>query len=84
MSDSLATIIVALISTIGVVVVGLIGLFRHEVKENAQENREDHAIVQSQLRMIFRSLNKVDEKLETHLDQHAEGTINGKPAKRNP
>lgn len=81
MSDALATIIVALISTIGIIVVGLMQLFKKEARANAQENREDHAIVSQQLRMIFKSVNRVDDKLDKHLDGHAEGT-NGKPARK--
>ena len=83
MSESMAAITVALISTIGVVLVGLMQLFKNEARENAKENREDHAIVQQQLRMIFKSVGRVDEKLEKHLDQHAEGTTSGKTLKRN-
>jgi len=82
MSDALATIIVALISTIGLIIVGLMQLFKTEAREAAIENRQDHAIVQQQLRMIFKSVNRVDDKLDKHLTDHAEGT-NGKPAKRN-
>ena len=82
MSDQLATIVVALISTIGIVVVGLMQLFKKEARANAKENREDHAIVSQQLRMIFKTVNRVDDKLEKHLDQHKEGNDNGKPALR--
>lgn len=81
MSDAFATIVVALISTIGVVVVGLMQLFKKEARETAVENRQDHAIVQQQLRMIFKTVNKVDDKLDKHLDDHAEGT-NGKVIRR--
>lgn len=81
MSDAFATIVVALISTIGVVVVGLMQLFKKEAREAAVENRQDHAIVQQQLRMIFKTVNKVDDKLDKHLDDHAEGT-NGKVIRR--
>ena len=77
MSDAFATVIVALISTIGVIIVGLMQLFKKEAREAAIENRQDHAIVQQQLRMIFKTVNRVDDKLEKHLDQHAEGTTNG-------
>lgn len=83
MSDALATIIVALISTIGVVIVGLMQLFKKEAREAAIENRQDHAIVQQQLRMIFKTVNKVDDKLDQHLDDHAEGLTNGKTVRRN-
>lgn len=82
MTDALATIVVALISTIGVIIVGLMQLFKKEAREAAIENRQDHAIVQQQLRMIFKTVNRVDDKLDKHLTDHAEGT-NGKPAKRN-
>ncbi len=82
MSDAFATIIVALISTIGIIVVGLMQLFKKEARENAVENRQDHAIVQQQLRMIFKTVNKVDDKLDKHLSDHEEGT-NGKVTTRN-
>jgi len=83
MSDAFATIIVALISTIGVIIVGLMQLFKKEAREAAIENRQDHAIVQQQLRMIFKSVNRVDDKLDKHLTDHEEGTTNGKVARRN-
>ena len=83
MSDAFATIVVALISTIGVVVVGLMQLFKKEAREAAVENRQDHAIVQQQLRMIFKTVNRVDDKLEKHIDHHAEGLTDEKSAKRN-
>ena len=82
MSDAFATIIVALISTIGIIVVGLMQLFKKEAREAAVENRQDHAIVQQQLRMIFKSVNRVDDKLDKHLSDHEEGT-NGKVIRRN-
>ena len=81
MSDAFATIIVALISTIGVIIVGLMQLFKKEAREAAIENRQDHAIVQQQLRMIYKTVNRVDDKLDKHLTDHEEGT-NGKSAKR--
>ena len=82
MSDAFTTIVVALISTIGIIIVGLMQLFKKEAREAAVENRQDHAIVQQQLRMIFKTVNKVDDKLDKHLDDHAEGT-NGKVIRRN-
>lgn len=83
MSDAFATIVVALISTIGVIIVGLMQLFKKEAREAAIENRQDHAIVQQQLRMIFKTVNRVDDKLDKHLTEHAEGTFNGKTTRRN-
>lgn len=83
MSDAFATIIVALISTIGVIIVGLMQLFKKEAREAAIENRQDHAIVQQQLRMIYKTVNRVDDKLDKHLTDHEEGTTNGKVTRRN-
>jgi len=83
MSDAFATIIVALISTVGVIIVGLMQLFKKEAREAAIENRQDHAIVQQQLRMIYKTVNRVDDKLDKHLTDHEEGTTNGKVARRN-
>lgn len=83
MSDAFATVVVALISTIGVIIVGLMQLFKKEAREAAIENRQDHAIVQQQLRMIFKTVNRVDDKLDKHLTDHEEGTTNGKTARRN-
>jgi hypothetical protein len=42
------------------------------------ENREDHAVVQMQLKMIYKGLNKVDDKLDRHIKDHREGESNGK------
>jgi hypothetical protein len=82
MSEAFATIVVALISTIGVIIVGFMQLFKKEAREAAIENRQDHAIVQQQLRMIFKTVNRVDDKLDKHLTDHEEGT-NGKVTRRN-
>jgi ribosome-associated translation inhibitor RaiA len=51
----------------------LLQTIRKEAKEMRVENAEDHAIVQGQLQRIYRTINKVDDKLEKHLDQHREG-----------
>jgi hypothetical protein len=51
--------------------------FKKEAREANKTNSEDHAIVQSQLRMIFKTVNRVDDKLEKHINHHEEGTLNG-------
>lgn len=68
-----AAIIVACITTLGGIVVGFMQSFKKESKEARRENREDHAVVQMQLRMIYKGLNKVDDKLESHIRDHREG-----------
>ena len=77
-----ATIIVACITTLGGIVVGFMQSFKKETKEARRENREDHAVVQMQLKMIYKGLNKVDDKLEKHITSHGEGN-HGKTARSN-
>jgi hypothetical protein len=74
MDAGTAAIIVACITTLGGIVVGFMQSFKKESKEARKENREDHAVVQMQLRMIYKGLNKVDDKLEQHIQSHGEGT----------
>ena len=68
-----ASIIVACITTVGGIVVGFMQSFKKETKAARVENREDHAVVQMQLKMIYKGLNKVDNKLEKHIQDHREG-----------
>jgi len=72
-----SAIVVALIGAIGAIIVGFMQSFKKEAREANKTNSEDHAIVQSQLRMIFKTVNRVDDKLEKHINQHEEGTFNG-------
>lgn len=73
MDAGLAAVVVACITTLGGIVVGFMQSFKKESKEARRENREDHAVVQMQLKMIYRGLNKVDDKLEAHIQDHREG-----------
>ena len=68
-----ASIIVACITTLGGIVVGFMQSFKKESKAARLENREDHAVVQMQLKMIYKGLNKVDNKLDKHIQDHREG-----------
>jgi type II secretory pathway pseudopilin PulG len=72
-----SAIVVAIIGAIGAIIVGFMQSFKKEAREANKTNSEDHAIVQSQLRMIFKTVNRVDDKLEKHINQHEEGTLNG-------
>jgi type II secretory pathway pseudopilin PulG len=78
-----SAIVVAIIGAIGAIIVGFMQSFKKEAREANKTNSEDHAIVQQQLRMIFKSVGRVDEKLEKHLTNHDEGTTSGKTLKRN-
>jgi hypothetical protein len=59
-----AAIIVAVITTVG----GLLGVV---IQQFRKENREDHATVVENLRFIHKSIIRVDEKLDRHLESHA-------------
>lgn len=72
-----SAIVVAIIGAIGAIIVGFMQSFKKEAREANKTNSEDHAIVQSQLRMIFKTVNRVDDKLEKHINHHEEGTLNG-------
>lgn len=64
MSAEQAAIIVAVITTVG----GLLGVV---IQQFRKENREDHATVVENLRFIHKSIIRVDEKLDRHLETHA-------------
>lgn len=82
MDQGVAAIIVAGITALGGVIVGFMQMFRKEQRAAVEENRQDHAVVQAQLKMIYRQVSRVDDKLEKHLEQHGEGESNGKSEKR--
>jgi hypothetical protein len=74
MDQGFSMIIVATITTIGGIIVGMMQLFR-------KENREDHAMVVEQLRFINKNIDrvsykvaKVDVKLDQHIQDHERET----------
>ena len=81
MDVGLAGVIAACVTALGGIVVGFMQSFKKESKAARLENREDHAVVQMQLKMIYKGLNKVDDKLDRHIKDHREGENNGKVVK---
>ena len=71
--DSTA-IIVAVITTVGGIIASILHLFR-------KENREDHALVTEQIRLVHRSVNRIGDKVDGHLIWHSEGQ-NGTTTRR--
>lgn len=83
MDPALATVVVALITTIG----GLVGVAIKEFRRMRQENRNDHGTVMSKLeqvqedhKTVLRKLNKVQdsvdhvsERVDDHIDWHLRG-----------
>ena len=78
MDMGIAAVIAACVTALGGIVVGFMQSFKKESKAARLENREDHAVVQMQLKMIYKGLNKVDDKLDKHIQDHREGGSNGK------
>ena len=82
MDSALAAVVVATITTIGAVIVGLMQAFKKEAREAVRNNNEDHAIVQQQLRMIFKTVNRVEDRVDGHLTWHTKGVDDGRSKER--
>lgn len=70
-----ATVVAATISTVGILLAGLLQRFRNE-------NRKDHAEVISELRWLRKIIERVESKHDQHIEQFHEGDNGGKPRKR--
>jgi len=62
-STALSAIIVALITTMGTVLVALFNVLR-------KENRQDHNIVRDKLEELRQDVKDVDDKLDGHINWH--------------
>lgn len=62
-STALSAIIVALITTMGTVLVALFNILR-------KENRQDHNIVRDKLEELRQDVKDVDDKLDGHISWH--------------
>jgi CHASE1-domain containing sensor protein len=62
-SAALSAIIVALITTMGTVLVALFNVLR-------KENRQDHNIVREKLEELRQDVKDVDDKLDGHISWH--------------
>lgn len=63
MDSAVAAIIVALITTVGTVMVALFNSLR-------RENREDHNVVRSKLEELKGDVKDIDNKLDDHISWH--------------
>lgn len=82
MDNSFAMIIVAVITAVGAIIVAVIQNLR-------KENRQDHNIVQNQLKHLYgvatrteTKVDKVKDELVSHLSWH-QGGIHGESEERN-
>lgn len=66
MDPAIASIIVAVIGTIG----SLIGIAIHEFRDMKNKNSADHGAVMLKLNKVQNSVDKVGERLDDHIDWH--------------
>lgn len=66
MDPALATIVVAVITTIG----GLVGLSIKEFRSMRENNNRDHGAVMRKLDNVQTGVDKVAERLDDHIDWH--------------
>jgi hypothetical protein len=66
MDPALATIVVALITTVG----GLFGVAIKEFKSLKKSNTEDHGQVMTRLEKVQDSVDHVSVRLDDHIDWH--------------
>lgn len=66
MDPALATIVVALITTVG----GLLGVAIKEFKSMKKTNTDDHGKVMARLEKVQDSVDHVAERLDDHIDWH--------------
>lgn len=63
MDAALAGIVVALITTVGTVMVAILNTLR-------KENREDHNVVRDKLQELRDDVKHIDDKLDDHISWH--------------
>jgi hypothetical protein len=68
-------IIVACIATVGAILVAIIQQFR-------KENHKDHAIVMNVLERVSHTMDRVEGKVDSHLDWHIKEANNGRVSRR--
>lgn len=66
MDPAIASIIVALIGAIS----GILGLAIKEFKDMRQRNEADHGAVMLKLNKVQKSVDRVGERLDDHIDWH--------------
>jgi hypothetical protein len=68
MDPAVASIIVAVIGTVG----SLIGVAVKEFRALRRENRADHGVVMLKLNKVQKTVEKVSDRLDDHIDWHLE------------
>ena len=68
-------VIVALIT-------GAFGIVIALIQSARKENREDHAVVAESLKAVHKEIHRVGQKVDRHINWHAEGGSNGRVSRR--
>ena len=71
-----ALVISAVVAAVGTVIVTLLTMFR-------KENRGDHAKVMEALDRVSTTVQRVEGKVDSHLEWHIKETGNGRTVRRN-
>ena len=66
MDPAIASIIVAVIGTVG----SLVGIAIKEFRALRRENRADHGVVMLKLNKVQKTVDRVSERLDDHIDWH--------------
>ena len=71
-----ALVISAVVAAVGTVIVTLLTMFR-------KENRRDHGAVMDALNNVSTTVQRVEGKVDSHLEWHIKETGNGRTVRRN-
>lgn len=71
-----ALVISAIVAAVGTVIVTLLSMFR-------KENRRDHGAVMDALNQVSTTVQRVEGKVDSHLEWHIKETGNGRTVRRN-
>ena len=71
-----ALVISAVVAAVGTVIVTLLTMFR-------KENRRDHGAVMDALNQVSTTVQRVEGKVDSHLEWHIKETGNGRTVRRN-
>lgn len=71
-----ALVISAVVAAVGTVIVTLLSMFR-------KENRRDHGAVMDALNQVSTTVQRVEGKVDSHLEWHIKETGNGRVVRRN-
>ena len=76
MDAGIAAVLGAVVATVGGIIVALIDKFR-------KENHADHAKVMDVLDRVSTTVDRVEGKVDRHIEWHATGGSNGRTIRRN-